>query len=435
MIAFFCLKKFIIMSVNRKIPPKYNLVQEFRTPNIIKEKLNDKIDAFFINSTNSKISEINFLFNKGVWHQKHLLVANFTSKLIIEGTKKHNSKEIAELLDYYGANFDNNAGMHFSSFRITALNKFLPQLIKLIYEILSYPLFSRKEFEIKKQNLKKKYLINLQEVDIIARNYFEQSLFGKNHPYGWAAKPEDYDNLELSFIKKYFEKNYIAENLSIIVVTKEKQKIKSLLKQNFSSFRSSKIKPSKKKYQINSLKRNISIYKKDSFQAAIRVGWKLFDRKHSDYTDMFILNSLIGGYFGSRLMQNIRQKLGLTYSIFSTLKCFKYDGSFQIISEVNKENKNIVRDEIIKEIENLKNNRISQKELENLRNYLMGAILNSLDGNFKYARSLMAFIIYDIDFDYYNFFAQRVKQITPYRLNELSQIYFDFDKIFTTIVG
>ncbi|MBN2662237.1 MAG: insulinase family protein [Bacteroidales bacterium] len=421
--------------INRKKAPKLDFINQLKTPDIKIHKLNNGVKLYFIKSTNTEISEIIWHYNTGVWEQQKLLVAGMTAKMLSEGSKNYSSSQIADVFDFYGAQFSKEASMHSTSFKLMALNKYLPKLINIVSEILSEPSFDKKEFEVLKKENKQKFLIDLEEIETVARYSLEQNIYGVNHPYGWVAKPEDYDTLDLDSLKSYFEKNYSANNLNIIAVANNENIVIDILKKEFENYHKNIIQTNVNKYKVQSLKQVQYIPKKTSFQSAIRVGWKLFNRQHQDYCDMLIFDTLLGGYFGSRLMQNIRQDLGLTYSIYSSLKALKYEGTFQIVSEVNKENNNRVLDEIFVEINKLKTVYVSDKEMLNLKNYMLGSLLRSIDGNFNFASALSSFLTYNTDFQFYTKFVDRVKNITPDRIKTLANKYFDTKEMFSVIVG
>ncbi|MEA3452310.1 MAG: pitrilysin family protein, partial [Bacteroidota bacterium] len=282
---------------------------------------------------------------------------------------------------------------------------------------------------------KESLVVMLEEVDIIARNELEKMLFGENYPYGWSAKPEDYDKLKLEWIKEYYEKNINASNLKIFVTSNDESNSIKILNQHFADLQSKTLIESSNNYQIQAGDKERIIEKPKALQSAIRVAWQLFDRKHENYIDFTMLSALLGGYFGSRLMQNIRQKKGYTYSIYSSVSTYKYDGFFEIVSEVNKENKNKVFNEIIKEVEFLRNNFPSEEELQKMKSYMSGSVLRSLDGVFSYSRSMVTFVTYNMKFDYYQHYFKKLKSITPQRITELAQKYLNPDECYKVIVG
>lgn len=419
----------------RTTQPKYNIVKNVNTPPVETAYLKNGVPVYFVKTTNKDISEIIFNFDAGVWNQSQLLVASMTKSLLSEGTKYHSAKEIADIFDHYGAHFSSNSGMHSSSVKLMALNKYFPILVELVAEILNFADFPENELKIAKNKYKQQLIINLEEEDVIARNSLESVLYGDNCPYGWAAKPEDYDKLTTDLLKKFFLKNFVAKKMKIIVASHKKQEIIDLLNKHFGDFRSGAVETDIFRYNVKTGEKYILKERDDALQSAVRIAWKMFERKHKDNVDMSILETFLGGYFGSRLMQNIRQKKGYTYSIYSALISYKYNGSFQIISEVKKENKFKVVDEIKNEILRLQNEPISDEELTNVRSYMMGGLLRGLDGNFTFTRTLHSFIVYDLGFDYLANFADRIQNITPKRLQELAQKYLKIDDMFTVIVG
>ncbi len=424
-----------MQNIDRSQAPKYKIVESISVPLVEELKLDNGIEVYFTNTQNEDISEFIFVVEGGIWNQKNLLEANTCVKLMSEGTKSYSSEQIARKIDFYGAYLSSNAAMHFSSFKLMCLNKYLPDLLALVSEIIQFPVFDKREFELHKNKNKERLTIDLQEVDMIARNELEKMIFGEKYPYGWAANPDDYDKLKIENIKNYYEQNIKPVRPKIFITSNDKNKAVDFLNQYFGKINFSKNRITDKKYDIKSIGKEKIIQKNDALQAAVRIGWQMFSKTHEDYLDFTMLNALLGGYFGSRLMQNIRQKKGYTYSIYSTIKAYKYNGSFEIISEVNKENKNKVIDEIIKEIETLRTQVPSDEEMENMKNYISGSMLRSLDGVFSYSRSLVGFVVYKMGFDYYNQYFGRIKTITPERLTELANKYLNPEKMFKVIVG
>ena len=420
---------------NRRFSPNFELVQKISIPKIEVETLNNGIPLYFVKTTNTEISEVIFNFDAGVWNQPQLLVAAMTQRLLDEGTKNMSSIQIADVFDFNGAHFNTNSGMHNSSVKLMALNKYFPELFEIIDDILNNAVFSQKEFDLAKKIHKQQLIISLDEEDVIARNKLEFVLYGENFPYGWAAKPEDYDKLSPEILKEFYSQNYVADKLKIIVASNKKEEIIDLLNKHFGNYRKSKSKTNYSHYKEQIGEKYSLIERPDALQSAVRIGWKMFDIKHKDNIDMSILDTFLGGYFGSRLMQNIRQKKGYTYSIYSALISFKYGGSFQIISEVQKENKFKVVEEIKKEVIRLQNEPISKEELTNMRNYMMGGLQRGMDGNFTFARTLHSFLVYDLDLDYIEKYANRIQNVSANRIQQLAQDYLKLDEMFTVIVG
>ncbi len=421
--------------IDRSIQPDFKLVKDVTIPKVESLKLNNSIPVHYINSNNSDIFEIIFSFSAGSWNQKKLLVAAMCRSMLIEGTKNHSSKEIANIFDNMAVSFSTMSGMHVTAVKIIALSKYMQTVIELCSEILKYPTFPESEFIIKQKNHKKSLIVLLEEEMPIAQNEIDKLMYGEKYPYGWAAVPEDYDKLSPTDLREFFEENYVAENLKIIVTANKKDEILDLLNKNLGDFR--KGTPTKDKFleiPIMPPKQTI-IERPDALQSAIAIGWKLFPPLHEDNSDMKFLNTLFGGYFGSRLMQNIRQQKGYTYSIHSDTKLHKYDGALYILSEVEKENKFRVVDEIKNEVLKLQTENVSDEELNNVKNYLSGIILAGCDGSFKYSKIFHTILRIGYDFDQIKKIIDGINNISSERVKQLANKYLDIEKMYCTVVG
>jgi len=420
--------------LDRVKSPDFFLVKDINIPEVTTLKVAEKYPLFLIKTNNISLTEIIFNFDAGIWVQPKLLVAAMTRALLTEGTKNFSAKEIANIFDFYGANLSSNIGMHSSSIRLFCLTKHLPNLLPIINEVINYSTFEQKEFDLYQNKYKQQLVIELEEVENVARNQIETLIFGSNHPYGWTAIPSDYDNLNRDLLVEYYQNNYNADKLRIILTTGQVDFCLDLLNKHINLIRE-KSNILNFNYDIKFDKKTLLIPKKEALQSAVRIGWNLFERTHKDFTDMFILDTILGGYFGSRLMQNIRQVKGYTYSIYSEIISYKFGGSIQIASEVKKQNKNKVVDEIFKEITLLQTELIDNEEFENLKSYMLGELLQQLDGQFAFARSVQASLVYNQPFDLISKNIERIKNISAERIMELAQKYLIKDDAFIVIVG
>ena len=171
------------------------------------------------------------------------------------------------------------------------------------------------------------------------------------------------------------------------------------------------------------------------YQTSIKTGRKLINRKHSDYPSLFLLNTILGGYFGSRLMTTIREEKGYTYNIYSTLDPLKNDGYFYVGTEVDNEFVSPTLEAIKSEMNNLKSEIIPPQELSMVKNYLSGNFLSLLDGPFAIGSILRTLTSDDLDLNYFQSFYQKIQETTSDDLLDLANKYWDFNNFTTVIVG
>ena len=177
------------------------------------------------------------------------------------------------------------------------------------------------------------------------------------------------------------------------------------------------------------------IEKGDALQSAIRLGKVAINRSHADFPGMQVLNTILGGYFGSRLMANIREDKGYTYGIGSALVSMKNAGYFFIASEVGADVCGSALDEIYKEINILKQDAVSTEELSLVRNYMLGSMLGSLENAMSHADKFKNIYFSGLGYDYYQNYIRTVKTINPEDLLGLASKYFNTDAFETVIVG
>jgi zinc protease len=175
--------------------------------------------------------------------------------------------------------------------------------------------------------------------------------------------------------------------------------------------------------------------KEEALQSAIRIGRRTINRSHADFPGLQVLNTILGGYFGSRLMANIREDKGYTYGIGSASVSLKNAGYFFIASEVGAEVCSKAIDEIDKEIEILKTQPVPDDELVLVRNYMLGSLLGSLENAFSHADKFKNIFFYGLGYDYYERYIQTVKDISAERIMELANKYFNAGDFERVIVG
>jgi predicted Zn-dependent peptidase len=169
-------------------------------------------------------------------------------------------------------------------------------------------------------------------------------------------------------------------------------------------------------------------------QAAIRIGRKLFTQHHEDFNGLFVLNTILGGYFGSRLMNEIRENLGLTYGIYSGIDSFAQDGCFYISTETTTQQIDVMLKAIQLEAEKLRQDLIPEAELNMARNYLMGHLMTQLDGPFLSMDSIKTLKIEGLPDSAFQRLVRTIQEINPEQLRVLAEQYLDLEKWSTIVV-
>ena len=424
------------MTLNRNIAPDFHQIKKIDFLDVNKHILDNGIELNSINGGSQDIIKLDFIFSAGIWHEKKPLTASSTNKLIKEGTKSYTSYEIAEGIDNYGAFLEVENGFDSSSVSLYTLNKYLNHVLPFVKEVICQPKLNENEFNIHKNNSIERYKINLEKVSFVARKEFSSLIFGHDHPYENNPNINDYDSLTINDIREFHLNNYGLNNCKILISGKITNDVILTLNKFFGT---QKIDPnpieSLSKIDSKSIKNNIYIEKKDALQSAIRIGRLMPNKLHPDYFGLKVFNTILGGYFGSRLMSNIREDKGYTYGIGSGLISLKNSGYFFISTEVGANVTNDALTEVYKELELMLNEEVSNEELNLVRNYMLGQFLKSCDGAFNMANLFEAANSYGLDYSFYQNYIDTIKTITPKTIKELGAKYFNKNELKEVVVG
>lgn len=422
--------------LDRKKAPAFHQVNNIEFLDVVKINLDNGVELNYINGGSQEILKIDFIFNAGNWFQDKPLIASSTNQLIKEGTKNHTAFEISEGIDKYGAFLELESSYDTATLTLYTLTKHLDSVLPYVKEVILSPKFSKKEFKIYKDNAVERFKINLEKVSFVARGVFMSSIFGENHPYGTNVTINDYENFSINDITNFYNDNYNLGNCRVLVSGKVTSSTIELLNAFFGGEPTSINTTSEKDVVVKS-NTNSSIYieKKNALQSAIRIGRVFPNKLHEDYFGLQILNTVLGGYFGSRLMRNIREDKGYTYGIGSGIMSLKNAGYFFISTEVGSDvTKNALR-EIYKEIEIIRTQEIPKEELELVKNYMLGQLLKSCDGPLSMATLFESVNEYGLDYSFYNNYIKTIKEITPKTLLALGVKYFNRSGLKEIVVG
>lgn len=423
--------------VDRSKAPTLQPIEELQIPEPAKEHLDNGIEVYRLNIGDQQVVQMEMIFRAGRWYEPKELVSNLTARMLKEGTTKHSSAEIADKIDFYGAELSTKNGVDRSTIQLTCLAKHFDKMVALIHELLTESTFPNRELSTITLNQQQKLQLNLQKNDYLANNHFQSALYGDHHPYGYSATPQQYDDIDREELQAFFQSHYTANNCFIIIAgNAPEESVKTLNQQlggeNWVSDSTRHV-PDHSLTPYNTYKHHLE--GPQHLQSAICMGMPLIDKTHPDYPKLSVLNTVFGGYFGSRLMGNLREKNGYTYGVHSRLVSHERSGHLKIETEVGTDVKDKAIHEIYSEMERLQNEKIPEEELRMVRNYLQGMMLNQLDGPFRIARTLTSIYTHNLDIDYLYKLIDTIKHITSDELSELAIRYLDEANMYEVAIG
>ena len=424
--------------LDRKTAPAFVTIDKVDVMPVKTEKLSNNIPFYSLSAGSQEITKLEFIFKAGMYYQKETLVASATNSMLELGTKSFDANALSDGIDFYGSFLELSVEQDYANVTIYSLNKYLEKTLKYLEEIIKYPVFPEHEFETYLANKKQKFFINSQKVSVLARRNFVELLYGSEHPYGKNVVESDFERLKIPDLQTFFKQHYNASHCTIIASGKLPNNLLHVLENFFgaTSWNTSSDQLSDISFPINNTpQRSTYIQRDDAVQSAIRIGRTLFNKTHPDYFKFQILNTVLGGYFGSRLMANIREEKGFTYGIGSGLNNLVQSGYFCISTEVGTDVTQGAIQEIYVELGKLRDTLIDTSELDTVRNYVLGHFLRSVDGPFSLAAKFKNIWEYGLDYSFYDHYFNAVKSVTPKELRDLANQYFQEKDMIECIVG
>lgn len=425
------------MILNRKLQPSLKPIADISIPPIQSAKLDNGIPISFINIGSQELVKFQVSLPAGIVYQNQSLLAFFTNKMLKEGSANYSAAEIAQRMDYYGAFFETRITRDFAYFNLFCLNKYLDDVLPLVADMLITPIFSNEEFSVLREQEKQSFQVRMQKGKNKALRAFNTALFGADHLYGSSADFTSYDSLHIEDLKTFHQQFYNANSWKIYLSGKVSEEIMSSINKYFGEI-SMEGTPNKKPIiELNEVlgMEQIWVEQKGAMQTAISMGCLSLDKKHEDYAALSLAQTIFGGFFGSRLMQNIREDKGYTYGIHSGIQHLQQASIFGISSEVGKDVASKAHTEILIELKRLRTELVGAEEIDLVKNYMTGSLLRSLNGPFALGEMMRNLEEFNLPENYYAQLTKKVQEVSAKGIIGAAEKYLHEDKMITVMAG
>ena len=427
--------------INRSIPPTIHdaISFDFELPSVHKIDCPNGIPLYWLKAGAQEVVEITLAFKAGIWQESQPGVAQAVAALLKNGTSTRSSLEINEAIEFYGATLKVSANNDWAFVSLYCLSKHVSQLLPTVKEVIADAAFQVEELEIYQQNSAQRLELNLLQCDFVANRNIDALLFGKEHPYGRYTELKDIQALNSSLLRKFHQQYYIPKNCKLFVSGNFEDKALEAIVSAFGSdnwTQEVQILPAKLEYLIKpSGDRTINILNDPKgVQAAIRMARAAPTRHDPAFPELFVMNTIFGGYFGSRLMANIREDKGYTYGIHSSLMSFQHAGVLMIGTEAGKDVSEQTVLEVKKEMKIMREELVDDEELLLVKNYLLGSILGDLDGPFSIMQRWKNLILNKQSVTVFDRNISVYKNIKPETIRTLAQQYLNEDSFYELVV-
>ena len=428
-----------LITVDRKIAPPITDAVNFHLELKPYENftLDNGVPVYAVNAGAEEVMMTEMVFFSGNSFEEKNLIAAATNFLLRNGTSKKKAFEINEHFEYYGSFLNRSCFNETATLTLHCLNKHIAELLPVVEELITDSIFPEDELAIFKQNQKQRLSVSLKKSEFVAGRLIDAYLYGEKHPYGKYSSHAEYDALTREELLSFYNKYYKNGNCVIFTAGKLPKGLFDLLNKHFgklplgNNFQkpvhkfSSANKPGEKFRVTNDI---------NGVQGSIRIARDFPNRHHPDFQKVMVLNNIFGGYFGSRLMANIREDKGYTYGIHSYLQDHIQQSAWLVSTEAGKDVCEAAIAEIYKEMKRLRDAPVAEEEMQLVRNYMMGSILGDLDGPFHIIARWKNYILNGLDGNYFYGALNTIRTVSPEELQQLARKYLNAEEFYELVV-
>lgn len=390
---------------------------------------------FGFQSESIDICRLVLSFEAGSFYQPQPLVADAANRLFTEGTTLHTPQQVAEFLDYRGIIIEKSKDTYTADISVYMLRKYVEELLPMLHEMLTQPLFAESEFDVYKGRLRQQIASQMQKTTSQAFRLFHEAVYGGGHQLARFAAVEDVDRLELGMVRDFFHQHYRLSEAQVVVSGAYDDGVVDGLHALFGGHDIYESLPHCQQPPMPSEQR---CYRRvmESAQTTLRIG-RILPMRWDDieYSRFMVLNTLLGGYFGSRLMSNIREDKGYTYGVYSATAVSRDDIKFFITMDVGNEVARQAADEAYREIERLQQERVSDDELDMVRQYMEGDFIRTVDGVFERAERFLQMTTVGISERFTENYFEAIRSTTPDDIMRLAQTYLKKEDLKEIVAG
>ncbi len=420
--------------IDRTLSPTIQPISDFILSKPQKHRLDNGVNLYTINAGEQSILQLQFLFNAGKSYEPRKGVSAFTAKMLLEGTTSMTTSKISNAFDSIGAFKEISAGFEYTTFELYFLDRFLGNICDILTSLFTEANFPQKELESVKSISRQQLAVNQQKNSYVSGITFRKEFFGEDSPYGYQLTEDIISSIDRQQLVDFYHNQYQGAPFEIILAGKIERIHLETLNNTLGQLLIKKEIKNINKYTAENYQPNqLYLEKEEALQTSIKIGKPLPALQHPDRVAIEVLNEILGGYFGSRLMKNIREEKGLTYGIYSTIVNL-LPGSYIVIgAEVQKEKRALALQEIYKEIEKLQTDLVSQEELALVTYYMSSSYMRSINTPIAISEYFKTIHFHHLPEGFFDTYVSKIQKVTAQEIQKAAQEYLKLPMLEVTV--
>lgn len=423
------------MGLNRSLAPEFIIPSQFSLNPPQKLVLKTGLPVYFFSTPGTEAFKLEVIGKSGrnILSQEYAMVPSFTLQMVQEGTLTHSEEEFSELLDFHASEIHPILSFSHEGLGLLSTRKHLHQVVPLFISLFSLATFPESNLEKRKSQRKLSLKMEKEKSSSRSSQLFRKALFGEMHPFGQESTESLVDSITPELLKTYYH-NQLWQDCEIFLSGDFNENQLLTICTLLEKIPSKPYTEKEIEFPILTTWR-IHEEREDAVQSSIRMGSWSIPKSHPDFHALSVANTFLGGYFGSRLVKNIREDKGYTYGISSSFVEIGEFNYWVIGADVKKSFKSEVEIEIYKELRKMGTELIKEEELQIVRNYLIGQMLSKFSSSFDLMDRFRAVHYSGLDFSFYLQKMEFLKKFTAQEILEASEKYFSTPSVVEVSVG
>jgi predicted Zn-dependent peptidase len=391
------------------------------------------IPIYLVSGGNEPVFKLELSFRAGKLFERQRHAASTTASIMTEGTRKMTSPVIAEELEYYGATVRCYTSPDTLTLSVHAMTKFAAPVLEIIRDIILEPVFPQDELSLYQKKKVQRYKMGQMQNEYQANRAFSEFVFGSSHPYGYTATPENVMALTTDSLREHHQ--ILGKScLDVFLAGDTRDRLIDKVEALLLDLPEGELRKAPEKPPVQQSGKH-HLPGPQPHQTSVRIGKQIISRKHRDYPGLFLLNTILGGYHGSRLIRNLREEKGLTYGVQSNLESLLESTCFIVSTDANLESRDRVVDEIYQEIALLQTKQVGIREMEMVKNYICGNFLMQIDGPFNVVDTIKPLVLHKLPLTYFEEFITQLRKVSAKKVKSLAENYLRKEEMVEVVVG
>lgn len=421
--------------INRKEPPFSEPISEITLQKPEIKPLSGGSHLYLFKDIHLDLLHITIEIAAGRIYEPQRYISQALFPFLKESSAQYPKEFMDQQLDYYGSSWNTSVNLQNAHIELIIPKRNFQTVFSFVIDAIAHPDFNAENLEDFKKSRIKNFEYNIRKNSYIASQLMLKNLYEPGTPLATPLDKSHIETLTIEELQKFHKMAIQANRITVFAAGNIEEAEETVIEEAFRQIPNDNPSFSVTSQLRTECDKFIFEPKESSLQSSILICKKHFSYNHPDRRNFSILNTILGGYFGSRLMQKVREQCGYTYGIYSDISYLMEHSFLYIESDVIGEKTKEAVEACYEEIHRLQTEEVSEEELSIVKSYLSGVYLRSVDGITSYMKTYIRWRKFGLDEQELSQLFDTIKKITSHTILTLAQRYLQRDSLFTIIVG